>query len=286
MLYTTVKQYMKTTRESSPWTKEEYEILKAQYPFLGPKNLATTLNKPWRKIYDKARRLGIKVLKEHCHDRNCNISDVSQFVSKYSPESVYLMGLLWADGHLSKHNNKQRSYTTSITLISRDFDQVKNIFQKTGDWKFYIRRAKGKNKQAGRAILNNKELHQFLSSCDMKNKTLGNEKNILDKIPENLHSYFWRGFFDGDGYISDTPRRRAVIITGSYKQDWSALNLILDNLQINYKTKRILSDNGSCSRIIISRIKDIEKFGLYIYQGIIFGLERKRIKFESQKLYA
>ena len=56
------------------------------------------------------------------------------FINNYTKESVYLLGLLWADGTVNKKNNM-----ISLECIKEDIDYFYPIFQTTGEYGLYIR---------------------------------------------------------------------------------------------------------------------------------------------------
>lgn len=92
----------------SHWTDDEVEFIIGRYSRLGPKNLANQMNRGWVSIYCKARKLGLSVSKESKYDRNCVAPNVTQFTAKKTPESAYLLGLIWADGHLMRKSKTIR----------------------------------------------------------------------------------------------------------------------------------------------------------------------------------
>ena len=61
---------------------------------------------------------------------NKNKINYSLFDSNFIKESVYILGLLWADGHI-----RQQQRLTSINCSETDINEVIPIFNKTGEWR-------------------------------------------------------------------------------------------------------------------------------------------------------
>lgn len=260
------------------WTEQEIAVLRQEYPTLGPKNLAPKFNRSWESVYNKARALKIKVNHENRHDRNLNKHDISALTTSKTPEGCYILGLLWADGHVAKHK-PGAAFSISACFIASDFQDFGPVFSKTCNWRFYPKKAGKRNSAAMRIAISDARLHSFLVEMGYMLKSLETCDKIIANIPARLRHYFWRGFFDGDGYIGIKPRNKSLVLTGALQQNWTTLEILLNHLEIQYSIHRVLSKNGKCSRVRISNISGIRKFGEYLFQGCIFGLSRKRIKF-------
>lgn len=258
------------------WTAKEIALLRSQYPVHGPKNLASAFGRPWGSIYCKSRKLGIKVLLEHKYDRNFLTNDVSAFITCRTPQVAYLLGLCWADGHLRKVNSRCRGYILSLALKTEDFETVRPVIMRSSPfWKIYTEKARTT------ALITSRELHQYLARMDFFNKSISSPSKLLNNIPIGIRHYFWRGFFDGDGYISCKPSAKTVIICGHIRQNWKDWVLLLRGQRITNSIQRVRTPSGNCSRLRISRILDIASLGKYLLAGKQFGLSRKHIKFSQ-----
>jgi hypothetical protein len=199
----------------------------------------------------------------------------------------YILGFLWADGYI---RNKDKGYRIEITIKSSDFINLYNIFCKSGEWKEYHRERK--SKQTGKIYKSSsiyftcKETHTFLTNNDFNIKSSIQPTKILNKIPEEYHRDFYRGYIDGDGSFSlyciqngkyKTPKFN---ITSSLEQDWSFVTNLFDSLKINhYKINKYERKNGKSSIIGICNKWDIIKVGEYLYNNSIDKLERKYEKY-------
>ena len=98
----------------------------------------------------------------------------------------------------------------------------------------------------------------------------------MNTIPDNLKHYWWRGYFDGDGSIRKDGKR--LEISSGIKQDWSFISK-LPNIKFSIQRNAYLNKKSgkinSCSKILAFG-ENAKLFTDYIYNGEIFGLERKR----------
>ena len=198
------------------------------------------------------------------------------FINNYTKESVYLLGLLWADGTVNKKNNM-----ISLECIKEDIDYFYPIFQTTGEYGLYIRERKNRKVQ-GTIVGTSKELSDFLKENDYTKKSVLSPNKILSKIPDNLKFYFFLGWSDGDGcfYYHDVLKSSQYTMSGSYDQDWNVLEKISEELNIKYTIQRMVTKmNNKYSAFRITGIDDVIKFGNYIYHNRTIGLKRKYEKF-------
>jgi hypothetical protein len=210
--------------------------------------------------------------------RLSNRVNVESFSKKFTPESVYVLGLLWADGWLGKIKSH---YDIKIQCVRGDIDLFYKTFKKTGDWDFYERPQRGKNKPTAIIATNNKILHAFLGKNGYLNKTTESPDKILKKIPKKLHCYFYLGWSDGDGcfYFNKKNYLNQFIIASSWEQDWSSMIDLCKKLDIEYRIQVVKRKKGNYSQFQINKMKHIAVLGDYLYGGIEIGLPRKYNKF-------
>jgi len=213
------------------------------------------------------------------------------FTTNFTPESSYILGLLWADGYVSSTRNDIR-----ISAIAEDVKCYLPAFQTTGIWLDFWnnRQYKGRNsKPQGTLMCSNKQLKDFLVEHKYYPHNI-ESTTIIDLIPKNLQHYWYRGFVDGDGCWthSQTSRvlpsenintftNRKFVITGALEQDWSFFSNLLDNLETNYKINRYNKVNRY-SHLTMTGKENFRKLGKYLYQGHPndqIGLPRKHQKY-------
>jgi hypothetical protein len=200
------------------------------------------------------------------------------FVRDFTPNSVYILGLLWADGYLTKKHN-----SIQIECVKEDINYFYPIFKTTGDYSLTFRHRENRREQ-GCIYCSSVEVANFLKMNDYLIKSKTTPSKILNIIPKELHSYFFLGWSDGDGcfYYNNTKSLIQYVISGSYEQNWESLTTLCDTLGIEYKIdKFITKKNHKYSRFLIAKNIDILKFGNYIYQDLKLGLPRKIQKFKD-----
>lgn len=201
-------------------------------------------------------------------------------------QKSYLLGFLWADGYISKNG-----YKIETTIKTTDFNNLYQIFEKTGDWKQYHRDRK--SKQTGKIynssviIYYGKKTYNFFYEYDYKIKSDTQPLKILNIIPNKFHKDFYRGYIDGDGSFSyyicsnGTTMTCKFNITSKLNQDWHFIEILFDKIGIkNYKIHRYERKSGNSSMIGISNKWDIIKLGDYLYKDSDnIRLERKYKKY-------
>ena len=211
-----------------------------------------------------------------------NKVDSSMYTTSFTPESSYVLGLLWADGYICKKSN-------SITLqcSKEDIDYFLPIFRKTGDVNVYYKHQSLNSKISGTIHFSSKIIADFLKENDYTSKSISSPTKILSFIPKNLHKYFFLGWNDGDGcfYFSKNFTTIQAIVTSSYSQDWTALENMCRENAISYTIKRIIRSNSKYSQFQINKNKDIYLLGEYLYNSHSLGLPRKKSKYTTIKEY-
>jgi hypothetical protein len=165
-----------------------------------------------------------------------------------------------------------------------------SAFEATGTWRIHDRNPEryGVPCKPSRYVhLGYKALCAYLLSKGYGSKSEGSADAILATIPDRLKHYWFRGLFDGDGYITYTKSGvSAIRITSSYNQDWRYLEQACQSLGITFHVRRDRYTNrhgkvNSRSVFSITNAKGIKTFCDYIYQGWDtdgFGLKRKHTK--------
>lgn len=185
----------------------------------------------------------------------------------------YILGFLWADGHLSKHN-------ITLECKEKDLIEIEKYFSFI-EYKSF-KRKRLHNKESNKILYScDKEFVNFLFNYDYKNKSFVSPRKIINLIPEEYKNYFYLGWFDGDGciYINQKTGNYQLSFTSSYEQDWKCLE---DFFEINcikkYKIIRC-EGNSKYSQIRITNKKDIIKIRNLFYFDDELGLRRKKEKF-------
>jgi len=147
-----------------------------------------------------------------------------------------------------------------------------------GNWRCSTRSRKLGVKQFELTTIrvNDKNIKNFLIDNDYDKKSLVSPTKIINKIPNSLRNYFFRGLIDGDGCFC-SKNRNYFSLTGNINQDWCEVERLLNEININhYKLSKKIRKTGDSSFIVISNRNDIIKVGDYIYGAYDnIGLYRK-----------
>jgi hypothetical protein len=204
------------------WSIEEEAFLKDNYSRLGATRCAEILQKDRNKVVGKVLRL-----KLHKNITICNAS-----IKKIdTPESVYILGLLWADGSYHKH---YISLSTSI----EDASEIDAIIQQTGEWRKYNVTGRYRNgkkfKDSIEYRINSIDLSQWFNNFDYQQKSTVAPTKMLNILPNNLRHFFYLGVSDGDGCFYYHKKRsiHQFNIASTFDQDWSYMIQLCNDLGI------------------------------------------------------
>ena len=126
---------------------------------------------------------------------------------KWSPKFAYAIGLITADGSLSKDGRH-------ISFVSKDLEMITNFQKCLGIISKIGKKSSGSNKNKVYHVVQIGDInfYNFLLSVGLvpnKSKVI---KNI--KVPEKYFFHFLRGYFDGDGsfYSYFDPRWKSSLM--------------------------------------------------------------------------
>lgn len=246
----------------------EINFIKENYPIYGSIYCAEKLNISLDLVRSRVSRLKINKIDK---------VDIGQFKNIKTKQISYILGLIWADGHIRRVNSN-----ISISLVNDDMIKLKDIFMTTGNWNYnIINLDKYGYKQQGRIHIGNIELYKVFFDYGFREKSTISPTKLLESIPHNLQHYFLRGLVDGDGcfYINKKHHTYQFSISSTINQNWDYMIKICDQLHINYRIDRSNKVKSKYSIFRICRKKDVITLGNYIYQDFSFGLNRKYQKF-------
>lgn len=204
------------------------------------------------------------------------------------PRVAYILGLLWADGHVADskilENKKTSSRRAVIECKKPDVDDFECHFDFVGIWRKYSRQ-RSHNKTPNKTLYTgDKDFCNFLLENDFGIKSSVSPTKILNKIPKYLNKYFILGWFDGDGciYINKKNGNYQMTFSGTYSQDWSELENFMNNNGISFgMVKKEMSNGNKFSILRITRKNSILKLKNIFYDIDGLGLLRKREKIFS-----
>lgn len=260
------------------------EILEYEYKKYGSmQKVANSLNLSVDTIYKyiKLYNIPYKVSNHKCiYSCNENIFKTD------TEESFYIAGFIAADGSLQK---RKYSKILKICLSKNDIDhleKIKNIFDSTHPIKEYIikpnKLVKTINKCVEIQIANN---HIY---DDLNKFNIVPNKTFIYNIPEwlsnhKLINHFMRGYFDGDGSISNCglginrkviQKSFNILGTESFISQYKELL----KLNCNVNDNKIIKINNIYS-LSYSGNNVIKRIYEFLYKDATIYLDRKKDKF-------
>ena len=282
------------------FAQKEIEFLKNNYPSKGIEFCSNYLKRSKWSLYHFCNRHDIKYTNEYrkfnhkesgkkqsitkSKIKTIHNVDETKFIKIKTPESAYLLGLIWSDGNIYM---KKATNTISVSCLLDDMLNIESMFNKTGKWNKYVINQKGRRPQL-KMTTNNKELCKFLLENDYHSKSESSADKILSIIPNNLKHYWFRGLIDGDGCFYFHNNHKEITIASSYNQNWNYILELCNKLNVECKIKKTIqiqnNHENRSSVIRIRKFNSIKKFGDYIYKNIEndkIGFNRKYEKFKQ-----
>lgn len=220
------------------------------------------------------------LLRENVKIRNKGkIAKVNQFIFDNIDSEIkaYTIGLITADGSVSKKNN-----TITICLSKEDKYLLELINNKLLDGLGTII-INHKEDEKPRYVLSfsGKHIKERLKDFGIvPNKSYSLNK-LSDLIPKEYYHHYIRGLFDGDGvcsyYTSHHKTKKVRIGFCAHEQDFVNDYRDFLNKTLNLP-KNKLFNTGGCWQCSWSAFKDVQKFTDYIYNDATIFLGRKKKK--------
>ena len=143
-----------------------------------------------------------------------------EFFEKWSRDSAYIIGFIYADGHLENAPHIRGKY---IRFTNTDYNLIEKIKKTIGSsHKIVVTPAIGKKKEKYLLRIGSRKIYDNLAALGLTPRKSLNMR--LPIIPRKFLSDFVRGYFDGDGTIAfenvnNRPYNRLkVIFTSGSKE--------------------------------------------------------------------
>lgn len=190
-----------------------------------------------------------------------------------SEESAYWLGFIYADGSItySPDDNKTR-YILEIGLAEKDKEHIEKFIFFIGSHCKITYREKTKSY---RVIISSKEMIINLHNLGIiKNKTyINNIEKLWSNIPKEFQKDFIRGYFDGDGHISNNFR----IALTSYNKE--GIEYILNNCSLSISKYKVYHKKDSNTADIKLNQKESVLLLHFMYHNCFIYLKRKYEKY-------
>lgn len=190
-----------------------------------------------------------------CHFKNIN-----------NEEKAYWLGFLYADGYVSSTEDK-----IELGLAEQDFHHIEKFKNFIGIQNKISYREKTKSYRYSFRSSSCKQ--DLIKQGCVPKKSLILKYPTQDQVPKELMKHFIRGYFDGDGWFTNTQFCFQVGIIGT--QDF--INGFLQNVKnINKHNKIFICHRqAGAKRYVFSAYQDVFSFLNWIYKDAEIYLDRK-----------
>lgn len=262
------------------FTKDkEIEIIDKYNSGMSINKIAKEYDLDWHKIEKILIKNNVKIKRQY------KINE-SYFNDINTPNKAYIMGWLYSDGaNTSKY--EKGHYCISITLQFQDLhilEDIKNEIGSETPIMIYETNVYGVIRKYCRLNICNKHMVLTLDKLGVvPNKTM--KIKFPEWLTENLYSHFIRGYFDGDGCITNFGRVQCnqleTTIIGTNDMCSSLLNIILKQCGIimHLYNNGHKECNDNIKVLAVGGNLKCKKFLDYIYQDAELKLNRKYNKY-------
>jgi hypothetical protein len=216
-----------------------------------------------------------RLLKKHgigLHKRKSELICDKYFFDSYTKESCYWAGFILADGYIRKNSSNLH-----IKLQKKDKEHLFN----------FLKCLKISDTDITKIIKNRKDyvsIDLFIEDLvyGLKEKfSIGSKKSLTafidNNIPNHFMSHFIRGYFDGDGSISNAGIYPSIQFTGTI----NTLNSIMDffikaKIKKNHRAKIYIRYHNIIGSIAYQGFPFLKKFFEVIYNESSTLIELKR----------
>jgi transposase len=187
-------------------------------------------------------------------------------------KKAYSLGWIMADGNVSVYNGQ---YSLKLNISADDRELIDGFLNEIeANYKVSIKQS-NKGGLSAYVSITSKHMVQALIQLGVVPRKSG--KEVVPDIDEELMPHFFRGYFDGDGTVSDS--------NGHLRSGFIASSNIIDSVQkiIGTNLKCYHPNNVSDGTEVYSFLwgkNDSIRFYHFIYDNATVWLKRKRIIFE------
>lgn len=246
---------------------------------------AINLYKSGLSLKNVAERLGYKssnsiknILIKHGIERRSTAGYKEPFNEDFfeiidTERKAYWLGFFMADGNVAERKNSQP--VIRIELQKKDRYILEELEKDFG----VSNKIKNSRSCYSLRVHSRKMFHDLNKYGIIPNKTKHETMDNIFNLSEDMIRHFIRGFFDGDGWITNTTSH------GKRKGSRKCIGFVsnrrmLEQLQI-YLNKKIgtrinkIQDREGCSMLLYSSKRDIEAIKNFIYLNATIYLKRK-----------
>ena len=204
--------------------------------------------------------------------------DETYFEQIDDEHKAYWLGLLYADGNISKNTIKliQKPDGSGVKILEffkKDTKSDYNIVTRTQDsW--------GAETQISYYEIHSKKMAEdLIKKGVVPNKSLKLIFPSNEIVPEELIHHFIRGYFDGDGCLTKNKKERYLSFTGTLDM----LENIRQRLNINATVKKDKRSKSDIFSLQTGGNRKVLEIFDYLYKDATVFLERKKELFLKLK---
>lgn len=209
------------------------------------------------------------------------------FESIDSERKAYFLGLIWADGSISKEKG-----TLSVILQREDeyiLEEMRDDICPTKPLKYYQPLNPNWKERAILTIHSYPLINSLIDKGCIPNKRQGVQ--FPQCIPDNLLTHFIRGYFDGDGCVTisekseKNSRRFTIGFTGAIQFIEQLKEKLINCLNTEFNKIIFEKRNKVTSSIHLRKYSKLNDFYDKLYNNATIFLTRKKEKYEKIKTW-
>ncbi len=194
-----------------------------------------------------------------------------KFFDTMTEQLAYFMGFVSADGYVYKSTKKS---ALLISLAIKDKGFLFDLGDLVGFKGKYIY---SKQTNSVRLALNSKQVVDFFVNNNITSPSY--KRKNLPNLSKDMFRHFFRGYFDGDGYVRKS-HAEVSIICGNKSIIYKLAALLPSDIKTTIReVKRV----NICYVLIITGFKNLIRLKTYMYKDSSICLLRKKIVFENLK---
>lgn len=195
---------------------------------------------------------------------------LNQFEIIDTEEKAYWLGFLYADGSIGSKEDK-----IELSLAEKDLKHIEKFRNFMGISNKISYREKTKSYRM--SFRSSKCKQDLINKGCIPKKSLVLKYPTYEQVPKELSNHFIRGYFDGDGWFTNTESCFQIGIIGT--QDF--IKGFLDNIENINKDNKIFichREDGA-KRYVFGAYQDVLNFLNWIYKDANIFLDRKYEKY-------
>lgn len=289
------------------WTKEENDVFFKHYRDKGSTYVGKLLGiNDTEYIAMHARFLGLKIdptkigaicaeryrrsraTKRARKAREIAAIDWPRYIT-LNDETIYLLGYIWADGHVGERSPGY--YRFAFSIVEADAENIAGVVSRFGCPISPHKRRYIPKQGCGRSPMiswstGRWEVGHWFAMYDYHIKSHSQPTKILALIPAEKHYLFYRGYSDGDGSIHRDKHHFSWQVSSTVEQDWEFMKQAFrDQGILDYVDRKDVRAKGATGTFRTRYKADAYRWCQYLYHNREvdqIGLDRKYARYQIE----